>query len=533
MAAVLVGMLLATIIPDGPASHLAYAQTADSSIDFAENGTGPVGTFVAYDQDGDEIRWSLSGPDDDLFTIDGGVLSFREPPNYEEPQSAASGVPLAERNVYRVTVQASGGTHGVAMRVTDVDEAGTASIDRRQPQVSRPLSASMRDEDEGVSTQRWQWARSEDGTTWTDIEGATSPRRNPAPADEGMFLRATVTYSDKFGSGKTASAVSARRVEARTLSNAAPSFADQDRSKATPYIDIALSVRENTAVGRPIGRRVSATDADADILFYELLDTPDLEDDGGDARFTIDRASGQIRIGRMLGADDGEREDEDSTALTGDPALPDDEDAGEAGNGEYVLRVRVSDPSTASATVNVIVRVTQVNEPPDFAEDVPTLISVVENVDPPVITVGDSGTPVDADTYAVTDQDSGDTARTYSVSGDDREVLAFDGGILKFVTDHEPDYETKSPYSIAVVARSGTGSRRRSTTLDVTIEVVDGEDAGTVSLSQREPQVGREVVATPSDPDGGVRIDRWVWELSDGITVDEGGRPDRRVPGGP
>ena len=80
----------------------------------------------------------------------------------------------------------------------------------------------MSDEDDGVSGQTWQWARSEDGTTWTDIEGATSPRRSPEEADEGMYLRATVTYSDKFGSGKTASAVSARRVEARTLSNAAP-----------------------------------------------------------------------------------------------------------------------------------------------------------------------------------------------------------------------------------------------------------------------------------------------------------------------
>ena len=295
-----------------------------------------------------------------------------------------------------------------------------------------------------------------------------------------MFLRATVTYSDKFGSGKTASAVSARRVEARTLSNAAPSFADQDSSKATPYIDIALSVRENTAVGRPIGRRVSATDADADILFYELLDTPDLEDDGGDARFTIDSASGQIRIGRMLGADDREREDEDSTALTGDPALPDDEDADEAHNGEYVLRVRASDPSTASATVNVIVRVTQVNEPPDFAEDVPVVLNVRENEDPPVITVGDSGTPVDADTYAVTDQDRGDTTFTYSVSGDDSEFFEFDT-CNKLKLQGGPRARLRNerfPIRYQSITRYGPGSRGQSTTLDVTIEVVDTEDPG-------------------------------------------------------
>ena len=159
--------------------------------------------------------------------------------------------------------------------------------------------------------------------------------------------------------------------------------------KDTPYIDVARSVSENTAVGRPIGGRVSATDADDDILFYELLDTSDLEDADGVARFTIDSASGQIRVGKVLGADPGEeeadpgeREDEDSTELSGVPALPDDDDADDAGNSEYVLRVRVSDPSTASATVNVIVKVTNVNEPPTFDEGVPTVLRVRENQGP-------------------------------------------------------------------------------------------------------------------------------------------------------
>ena len=375
LVVVLVVVLLRTMALDDPLGHRVYAQVADSWIDFAENSMAPVGTFVAYDQDGDPIEWSLSGPDDDLFTIDDGLLSFRDPPNYEDPQSAPSGVSLAERNVYRVTVRAGGGTHDVAVRVTDVDEPGTASIDRRQPQVSRPLSASLLDEDYGVSSQIWQWAKSEDRTTWTDIEGATSPRRSPVEGDEGMYLRATVTYSDKFGAGKTASAVSARRVEARTLSNAAPGFVDRRGDEITT---VTLTVRENTAVGRPIGRRVSATDADADVLFYELLDTPDLEDDGGDALFAIDSDSGQIRVGKVLGADAGERKDEETT-LSGDPALPEGEDAGVAGNSEYVLRVKVSDPSTASATVNVIVRVTNVNEPPSFDEEVPTLLRVREN----------------------------------------------------------------------------------------------------------------------------------------------------------
>ncbi len=500
---------------DDPLGHPAYAQAADSSIDFAENRAAPVAKFLAYDQDGDDIAWTLGGPDDDLFTIDDGVLAFREPPNYEAPLSATSGVSLAERNLYSVTVRAGGGTHDVAVRVTDVDEAGTASIDRRQPQVSRPLEASMSDEDEGVSGQTWQWSRSEDRAIWADIVGATSPRRSPEEADEGLYLRATVTYSDKFGAGKTASAVSSRRVEARTLSNAAPRFVNLRGDEVTT---VTLSVRENTAVGRAIGRRVLATDEDEDLLFYELLDTPDLEDSDGVALFTIDSASSQIRVAKVLGADDGEREDE-ATSLPGSPELPVGEDAGEADNNEYVLRVRASDPSTASATVNVTVTVTNENEPPAFDENVPTLLKVRENEDPPVLTFGDGDSQVDADTFEVTDQDGPVTTVSYSVTGDDREVLGFVSGILTFKADHEPDFEEQNSYSMTITARSGG----RSASLDLTIEVVDTEDPGEVPLSQRQPQEGREIHAALSDPDGGVRIDRWMWERSAEVTVDEEG----------
>ena len=521
----LVAMLFGNMALDDRLGNLAYAQSADSSIEFAENRTAPVATFFAYDQDGDDIRWSLGGPDDDLFAIDDGVLAFRDPPNYEDPQSATSGVSLAGRNVYRVTVKAGGGTHDVAVTVTDVDEDGTASIDRRQPQVSRPLSASLSDEDEVVSGQTWQWARSEDRTTWTDIEGATSPRRSPAEADEGMYLRATVTYSDKFGAGKMASAVSAMRVEAKTLSNAAPRFVDWRGDEVTT---VTLRVSENTAVDRPVGRRVSAKDADDDILFYELLDTPDLEDNDGVARFTIDSASGQIRVGKMLGADAGERQDEEWRDPGGGPELL-DEDAGKADNSKYVLRVRASDPSTASATVNVIVTVRDVNEPPTFDEDVPTVLRVREN-EAPVIRSGDDDSEVDEDTFAITDQDGADTTSTYSVSGADAKYFEIsDAAGLTFVDDdpntedvdetHTPNYETKSSYSITITGRAGG-----STTLDVTIEVVDTEDPGEVSLSQRQPQVGREVAATPNDPDGGVSIREWVWERSE-IAVDDEGTP--------
>ena len=90
--------------------------------------------------------------------------------------------------------------------------------------------------------------------------------------------------------------------------------------------------------------------------------------------------------------------------------------------------------------MNVIVRVTDVNEAPAFDEDAPTVLRVRENADPPVITFGDGDSSVDADTFAVTDQDSDDTARAYAVTGEDREVLGFDGnGVLGFSGIAVPD----------------------------------------------------------------------------------------------
>ena len=87
----------------------------------------------------------------------------------------------------------------------------------------------------------------------------------------------------------------------------------------------------------------------------------------------------------MLGAD--------ARAHLEDPDEREDADS----NSEYELQVRVSDPSTASVTVNVIVTVENINEPPEFDEDVPTLLKVKENqkddnnqdVVPPVITLED------------------------------------------------------------------------------------------------------------------------------------------------
>jgi len=86
-----------------------------SAVDFAENSTGDVATYTALDPENDAVTWSLSGTDEDAFTIgNSGVLRFKSPPDRETKSS------------YSVTVTATAGGKStpldVTVTVTDVNE---------------------------------------------------------------------------------------------------------------------------------------------------------------------------------------------------------------------------------------------------------------------------------------------------------------------------------------------------------------------------------------------------------------------------
>ena len=69
-----------------------------------------------------------------------------------------------------------------------------------------------------------------------------------------------------------------------------------------------------------------------------------------------------------------------------------------------------------------------------------------------------------------------------------------------------PNFETKSSYSVTVTA---TDDENATAELKVTVTVTNAEDAGVVSLTQREPQVDRQVVASLSDEDGNISGADW------------------------
>ncbi len=60
--------------------------TGPKNLQYAENSTEPVATYEAEDPEGTAIRWEIEDTDEEHFRIsEDGVLSFKKPPDYENP----------------------------------------------------------------------------------------------------------------------------------------------------------------------------------------------------------------------------------------------------------------------------------------------------------------------------------------------------------------------------------------------------------------------------------------------------------------
>ncbi len=74
-----------------------------ASLDYRESEGNVVASYTAADPEGEEVTWAVAGEDRDAFVIEGGVLSFAVPPNFEAPVDSDAD------NVYRLVVQAMDG----------------------------------------------------------------------------------------------------------------------------------------------------------------------------------------------------------------------------------------------------------------------------------------------------------------------------------------------------------------------------------------------------------------------------------------
>ena len=177
------------------------------------------GRLAATDRDGDSLTYTLSGVDASSFQIDrsSGQLGTRVALDYEAQSS------------YRVTARVSDGrgrsdTISVTVTVTNVDEPGTVTLDSTQPLVGTVVTATLTDPDGTVSGESWQWASSSDQNTWTNITVATSASYTPVAADVDRHLRATVSYTDGEGPGKSAASPSTHTVRSAAPDGAAASM---------------------------------------------------------------------------------------------------------------------------------------------------------------------------------------------------------------------------------------------------------------------------------------------------------------------
>ena len=213
-------------------------------------GTGPsdpLATYAADDPEDNTLTWTLSGDDAVDFTITRnsngeGVLAFQALTDYEDPRDAGT------NNVYNVTVEVKD-TDGsavdddidVTVTITNIDEAGTVTLPGTIT-AGQAVTATLTDHDGTPSNVTWQWSRGDTaGGTFTPISGATSNPYTPVAADVGKYLKATASYTDPHGSGKSATSAASSQV---AVGNRDPSFSSMTATRSVP---------ENSAAGD--GRR--------------------------------------------------------------------------------------------------------------------------------------------------------------------------------------------------------------------------------------------------------------------------------------
>ena len=454
-----------------------------SAVSVDENHTGDLVDVTATDPETIHTDYTLvlGGTHATSFTLNStgatGVLSFTNPPDHEA------------REVYRLTLTASNAsessTRDVTVTVRDVDEPADISfvatggvtvndnaltVDENHDGTLATFSARDPENDQTLT---YTWS-TDPPDHFVIRAGVLSFKNIPdyeLPAGGTTSYDIAVSALDSGGmTGSIAVTVTVTNVDEPpeiTLASAAGSDVTVDGS--------AVSVDENHA-GDLVG--VTATDPETTHTDYTLVL-------GGthSTSFTLN-----------------------STGATGVLSFtnPPDHEAREV----YRLTLTASN-AMESSTLDVTVTVLPVNEPPIISGA--TEVNLNEVVDPT------PGQVVRVDTYTKSDPDRslqttnwGPVGSSQVLSGDDSGAFAFDQqtGMLTFASP--PDYENGGGrYRVTLTANDGADPG----TLDVTVNVANVEEAGTLALGARQGVNGEALVATLTDPDN-VVSETWQWQRS-------------------
>ena len=199
-------------------SQPAFASaTAERSVD--ENsapGTNVGAAVIATDADSDTLTYALTGDDAGSFKIKKrtGQIKVKSALNYEAQDTFRY---LRKPNRYlgkisytvRVTVSdgkaddgsadsAVDDTIAVTIKVNNVEEPGTLTLDTETPRVGSKIRSIVAEPDLIL---RWSshWHRSRDGTNWGSRFNINHPYYMPTAEDVGHYLRYTMIYWDRYG----------------------------------------------------------------------------------------------------------------------------------------------------------------------------------------------------------------------------------------------------------------------------------------------------------------------------------------------
>ena len=470
----------------------------------------------------------------------------------------------------------------VTISVTDVDEPGVLGFTTENPQVGQELGAFLSDPDGSISDLTWQWQRADSATdtTWTDIGGATSGDYTPVADDEGKFLRANAAYDDRHGSGKAVDDVVANAVQPKPANqppefdegpSASRSISEESLTGAPVGARVSASDPESDELTYSIGSGADAdhfhvdtatgqlTVAPGASLDYESEPSLEVEVQVSDGRAashspdtTVD-ATITVTV-NLVNADEPGRialsstDPEEGAALTASVVDPDGgvstiawqwakfEDAATGWADIHNASTDSYTPVAADAGANL--RATAqytdaegtgkrasspatnpvagtANEPPRFLEGEGAERSIGENA-PASATVG---APIAA-------YDPEDDPLTYSLasSGDsDLFTISAGNGQLAVAADAALDFESKSVLEVTLqVSDDKDADDNQDGSIDdtimVTINLVNIDEPGEISLSSTRPEVGKSLTASLADPDGSLTNTAWLWERSaDGV----------------
>ncbi len=434
--------------------------TGRDSLSFRENTpiTTSLHTYRAVDPEGDGFTWRLGGLDASDFTITTdssgrGVLTFSSPPNFDNPGGSG-----AHRNEYLVTVVASDGvnrgTLDVTVTVTDVNEgpeiAGTHSLSfAENTATDRVLATYLASDPEGQFITRWSLSGSDGGDFLISGDGDLTFRNTPdydRPADSNRDNEYLVTV---------------RAYDGRTYGSLDVTITVSNVNEHDPVIRsgsrTSFTYREEGASALYTYR---ATDGDKDdVITWSTGGT-----DGGD--FTIDGDTGEL------------------TFL--EP--PDYEAPGDSGrDNQYNLTVVATDSGRQSASLDVTVTVTAVDEGPEITGTTAYTVPEGQELAGATFTARD---PEDASaavsSWRLAGSDAGDF--TITDTGPNSAQLTF-----RNTPDYDRPADSNRDNEYLVTIRAYNGSTYGS--LDVTVTVTDRNEAEPV-VTGRDTLSFRENTAT-------------------------------------